>query len=287
MSVKTLNTVAIANVKTYNGVAIANVKTINGVDVSLGASNDFLTSLEHSWEMNEASGNMIDAVGNNNGTVSGVTYGVTGVQGDAYSFDNTTDKVTVGTTATHKWMHGADDTSGFNWTIELWMKFAANAGSYENVGNIWSSDSLSSSNVGVGLFYDDRGIYGQSRRIRCQINRGVGGGANVVISGSSSNNALNDDTSWQQVVLTYDQSLSSANMKFYVNGSSQGSGTKTGKTPSTANSTIAPIIGDEGGFNLNGISVDLFRIWKTRVFTGSEISDLYNSGSGLAYGSFA
>jgi hypothetical protein len=246
--------------------------------------NDFLTGLDHWWSMNEASGSMIDEVGNNDGTVSGVSYGVSGVRGNAYSFDNTTDKVTVGTTSSHKWMHGASDTTGFNWTIAMMMRFTSNAGSYENAANIWSSDSLSSSNVGVGLFYDDRSGYGQSRQIRCTINRGVGGGANQVINGTSTSAAYRDDTSWQHLVVTYDQSLGSANMKFYVNGVAKGTSTKTGKTPSTANSTIAPIIGDEGGFNANGIEFDTFAIWNTRIFSSTEVTTLYNSNYGLTYG---
>ena len=90
------------------------------------------------------------------------------------------------------------------------------------------------------------------------------------------------DTNWHMVTLTYDQSLSSNNLKAYKDGSLAGQLTKTGNVSTNADSNQAMrMFGGVTGVNqdMEGLA-DEMSIWN-RALSSTEITTLYNSGTGI------
>jgi hypothetical protein len=90
---------------------------------------------------------------------------------------------------------------------------------------------------------------------------------------------------WYMITMTY--TASAGEVRFYINGSQQGS-TQTGAVTNIANDTAEFQIGANAtadSFYFDGL-LNQVAIW-SKVLNTTEISDLYNSGSGLAYTSWA
>ena len=87
-------------------------------------------------------------------------------------------------------------------------------------------------------------------------------------------------STWYHIAVTREKST--GYVKFYVNGSQQGTTQETGRTASLYNSSDAFEIGQAGSSGLFDGILDELGVW-SRVLSDSEISQLYNSGSGLSY----
>ena len=130
------------------------------------------------------------------------------------AFDGTGDYFSVGDTSSFKFLHGADDPSNFKWSIDFWYKannFTANSAFF----NTTAGDG-SSSYIGTYVYINT------SRDIVIAIMKGSAPSVNNTAIGTYPN----DTTNFHHVAITYDQSLSSANAKTYVDGVLVGSGDK-------------------------------------------------------------
>lgn len=95
-------------------------------------------------------------------------------------------------------------------------------------------------------------------------------------------------STWYHIVYTDDGTKTNAGMKMYINGVLQtttnlNSGTYTGMP----NGSSITRMGD-ASFGLSTLTrhngyIDETAIWKNRILTQSEVTSLYNSGSGITY----
>jgi hypothetical protein len=222
-----------------------------------------LDSLLAYWKLDESSGDAIDSVGSNDGTVSGATQGVTGKIIDSYSFDGINDKVEFGSDSSL-------DPGTSDFSISLWFKTST----------------------------DDRDVLwcngGDEVTPRVVLyTKGSSGDFEVQIrdSGSSIDSFFSDTDGtfynglWHHLVVNLDRD---GNVSFYLDGSSHGvddisafdgdtiwsgsSKTTIGNKPNSDTQAFNGLIDEVGYWN--------------RTLNSSEIQALYNSGSGLAYSEF-
>lgn len=216
----------------------------------------------------------------NHGSVVGALWKYDGScglgTGGCYNFSD--DKyIEIGNTSTFKFLHGAEDTSGFKWTIEWWMQM--DTPEPNTLYGIASTGTIgTSASVAMDLWYDDRSSVPRSRTFALLIARGVGGQV-VCCTTSFSDNIYPNDAGWHHVVVTYDQSLSSGNAKVYVDGDFQDSLTKNAFTPSTSNSANPLHIGIFGGESVAPYagSLDNYKIYNHTLSPG-QIRANYNNG---------
>lgn len=204
------------------------------------------------WKMDESSGNMVDTVGSNTGTVTGVTYGASGVINDAYSFDG--NDYVVATNAT------TFNPSSTNWTIALWAKITTNSTTKADENTFIAIQD--GTGTGRNIFYTSENDNTLS----------------TFLDGSeeSCGTTLTTTDGWAHIVIQYDGTY----YIFYKNGSLLCDNISA--SPSSCNGDF--VLGAHKTTTqqwLNG-DMDEVGIW-TRVLTSTEISTLYNSGSGLAY----
>ncbi len=89
--------------------------------------------------------------------------------------------------------------------------------------------------------------------------------------------------SWQHLVLTYNGSTNASGVIIYVNGTSVGGMNIDADTLDTNFTFWDTFIGGGGGVNTFNGSIDEFGIWNVTL-SASEVSDLYNNGAGLSFG---
>ena len=108
---------------------------------------------------------------------------------------------------------------------------------------------------------------------------GTGGGATAETNHSTSTGYVPDTTTWHFYCLTFNESLSSANLNVRRDNANLETFNKE-HTNSNSNATYALHVGGMSGFtgDLNG-RISEMSIWN-RVLTTSEQTSLYNSGSG-------
>ncbi len=249
-------------------------------------ANDFLNDLYDAFEFDEASGTVVNKVttDRNATKINTPTQSASGgVTGGHIDFPTAIQYLTYGDTTTHKFMHYGTDGTDMLWSMEFWLKFPTTPGDLDTQHGIFSNVSTTTQ-AGVIWKYTDISGSGNSRALELQILR-ASSGTRVIIGDVQ--NIYPNDTNWNQVILTYDQSLASNNAKIYVNGSLAGNITKSGLAGGNANSQGTQEIGNLFGTSLGLITkMDMFRIWKTRIITSDEATALYNSGSGVAYSNF-
>jgi hypothetical protein len=226
------------------------------------------TNLISYWKFDESSGNAADSVGSNTLTNNGsATFG-TGLLGNAAS---------LGTTNTTKSFSVANNINAFtsNFTYNLWVQILTvptnNGSAYELLSD---SDNSTANNKGqMGIQYNQA-----SGATNIYINRNqFGANAQYGV-------ALNLGTNtWHMLTYTWN----GATIALYVDGSS--SATVSGASTQTGTSTS---IGTGNYFNIGkegsnagreaSIKIDETGVW-SRALSTSEITQLYNSGAGLAY----
>jgi hypothetical protein len=213
------------------------------------------------WKLDESSGNASDATGNgstltNNGSV---TYSAAKINngaslGGAGKYFSCSDNSYISTTGDTTW--------------QVW----------------WYPTTLNAQQA----FFDKWNYSAATREYEVFANYSGGTTTlyvNLSSNGSTASTASKTTTSistnnWYHLVYVY--TASTGTVEFFLNGSSLG--TSTGNLTSIYNSTSTLGIGQYitgGGGNISGM-LDELGMWK-RALSSTEVTELYNSGNGLAY----
>ncbi|MBR0960891.1 LamG-like jellyroll fold domain-containing protein [Bradyrhizobium japonicum] len=220
------------------------------------STSSVAASLVSYWKLDESSGNASDSAGSNALTPQGsATYatgkinnaGSTAHSGSAGYFLKTSPS-------------GLYPTGDF--TVQAWLNPASNITSY-------SSGSL------FGIL----GVSGQQYRFWW---RNVGGVATLVgAPGSGSLSVAQSFTpgTWYHFVAVY--TASSGKLEFFINGTSIGSSTGNSVGTPSGDFFVGNNFNSEIGNDWDG-KIDEVAVWN-RALSPTEISQLYNGGSGLAY----
>lgn len=205
-------------------------------------SADLNTNLIIYYKMDELSGAVVDALGNNNATNNGATPGVTGIINTAYQLDNTDSIVSDSAT-------GISGTAARSFSLWVDPITAQDLEFFIQQGNNAAAQ-------GFGLF-----IFPTTHVLTFW-----GAAADYQTNYTVQNN------SFQHFVVTYN----GTEIRVYANGQivlEQVRALNTGNTPLR--------FGVDGGLNptLDGV-VDEVGVW-TRALNLSEVQDLYNGGNGI------
>jgi len=217
------------------------------------------TSLISYYKLDESSGVADDAIENNDGTVSGaVTRDVTGKIGKAYNFTNSDGMVAIADGGDFSRNPGTQ-----NFSVQAWIKLTS-------AGASWDSVFMDRNTANSSLAF-----YIRTSTSPCKLScGGAGGDGGWRIDGDTT---LSSAT-WYHVVLVVDGTTA----KVYLNGSEDGSDVGfTAYTASGSGSTIGRWRGSGWEHPMYGV-IDEVAYW-SRALTTTEITTLYNSGSGLAY----
>ncbi len=209
------------------------------------------------WKLDESSGNAIDVHGDNDGTIVVATQGAGGIINTAYDFDGTNDEVVV------------PDTANLRITGDLTYSVWVYLGDF-NANTIISKAESPGNWAGVGLIH----IHNPSGVETLYFRRG---------------NSVNDEdaliwtgldeislNTWTHIVVTADGTT----WKMYVNGDEKATGTKTVTVADSGNDLHFGLSPNSDNDFLGRI--DEIGIWN-RALGPTEVTELYNSGNGLAY----
>lgn len=236
--------------------------------ISTGAAsgNGLLTGLQSYWKLDEASGTIVDSHGSNDGTLTGATYGATGVINNAIDFDGTGDYITIGDVL--------DFDFDESFSIQAWYK-PNSAGSDNHF--IVSKQEASGNFRGYSLW---RGGTTQSHRVLWEI---VSTPSNLLSFRGTTQ--LNNTSMWYHIVATYDGSDDVSGMTLYINGSAESAtGSVNSLSTTTVNSVNLTIGARITGQETDGL-IDEVGIW-ARELSSTDVTNLYNSGSALSYNDF-
>lgn len=208
------------------------------------------------WKLDESSGTRNDEVGSNDLTQSGTVGNAVGKLTNAADFDGTDD-----------YLECADNAdlsvSDIDFTLACWVYFDSVTGVRDIAGK-WSSG-------GFGEYWID---LNSSARLRWNVEEAGSGGTPV---SATTFGAISTGT-WYYVVGWHDATNNQIGIS--VNGTA--ADTASHSAGVTDSSRPFRVGGMHGTSNyLNG-RVDALGFWK-RKLSESEISQLYNSGSGLEY----
>ena len=215
------------------------------------------------WKLDESSGDAIDSHGNNDGSVTGATQGVSGKIGTAYSFDGN-DYVTV----------PDDDTlDADSITVLAWVKGSAQdnkpvVSHYDTTNDDRAFDMAASaiSNTKFKVVITDDG------------------GWNVGHKKDYTSSTVAFDNSWHLIGFTFDN----GNLSLYNDGVLDTNPTKSDDDAITSIYTSSAPVGI--GVNYAGGSTNRFftgtidevAIWN-RSLSSEEIEYIYNGGDGMTY----
>ena len=204
-----------------------------------------ITNLISYWDMEDASGGITDIHGSNDGTEGGnPTYGETGIIGDAIDF-NGDGYFELGDTP-------FDITDQLS--ISMWIK----------------PDSFPHNQMPISKSYLAYEILIKGASWHAYIN-----GDEMYLPD------LDPTTEWQHVVFTYDKDGGDDNKILYVNGTNIGSETQTGTIDLNNSQLTLGRRPGQAGYDYHGL-IDEVGIWD-RILSPAEVTELYNSGAGLAY----
>jgi hypothetical protein len=217
------------------------------------------------WSLDETSGTRADSHGSNSLTDNNTVSYAGGKKSNAADFEATNTEYLSITDASQS---GLDQTGDQSWS--LWVNF-------ETISGAGNFRVMTSKYEGVGgkrsfmLGLDDSA----TKKIRFWLWNSAE--ANEILAVNWSPSA----STWYHVVCTWDASASTA--EFFINGSSIG--TATGALTDIQNGTAAFEIGSWSGGGANYLYdglIDEVGVW-SKILSGTEITALYNSGSGLDY----
>jgi hypothetical protein len=206
------------------------------------------------WKLDESSGNAVDSIGSVTGTNTGVDFSAGKINNGA-DFGGGTDKISLG--------NNFNFSSSFS--ISLWFQITTTSGELrlitkgDSAGNQyqWGIQMNGSGNVSPALWN--------------------GSGAGYLSFVGSSSISLN---TWYHYVLTYNSSTTT--LTGYLNGSSDGSDNTTNGswlTSGSANCLLGARADNDSPLTGRLDEVSIFN----RALTATEVTELYNSGSGLQY----
>ena len=224
-----------------------------------------LAKVAHWWDL-ESNGTA--AVGTSLTSVTGApTYPASKV-GNGFYNGSATARIFIASAA-------AVSAQGSNYSVNVWAKLES-----FNVADLgyWILEHRTTATSNFQLFFRSEASGGPSGgALRIQVGTS---GANAQID--YSNLAALDDSAWRMYTLVIDKD-GADQVELFVNGSSVGTASLSGLTPTNSSQKIAI-----GGANWSANSysgrtgVDSSAIFNA-VLTQDEIDYLYNSGSGVAY----
>jgi len=212
------------------------------------------------WTLDETSGTREDSHASNDLTDNNTVGAATGVINDGADFELANSEYLSITDATQSGLDFTGDLS-----MSCWVKIeSAPSGKYSIIEKILSSDESYNIN------------YRESSGKKLQFIATSGG------SGATENvwtfaQDLGTGT-FKHIVMTFDASAST--VEFFVDGSSIGTVTQT--ITSIYNGTAPFTVGGRAAGNFFDGIIDEMGVW-SRVLTSDEVTELYNSGAGLAY----
>jgi hypothetical protein len=237
---------------------------------SLQSASPLLADLVAWYNFNN---NVLDATPNaHNGTEVGSPSYVTGIIGNAINFqnDNTLRYVTVADSDDFSFTDGVND---LPFSISFWVQNLA----LSSTANYYICKRLSNAAEYIVTYSSNRinfTIYSQGNNL-------------ININVQSIMNPFGLST-WAQIVVTYDGSGLASGMKIYVNGVDVSDTTSMSGTYVRMNNTPAQLW--FGNAEFGSIQqrkhrgyMDLLGVWKDRELTPSEVTQLYNTGSGITY----
>lgn len=215
------------------------------------------TNLVSYWELEESSGTRVDSHGSNDLTdINTVGSGV-GIQGTAASFVNANTESLIATGGT-----------GFTMT---------NAGSFSIAG--WVKVNTLITNGGIFCRWANTSKGFLVRTTAAGLVEAFVGDGSTTRSGITATTDISDGN-WHHVAFTWNSS--DDRHRLYINGSLEAT---AGSAQTISQSTAAIELGD----NATALSaspwdglIDEVGVW-TKALSGSEITDLYNSGSAIPY----
>jgi hypothetical protein len=232
------------------------------------------TGLKAYWRFNEASGNIINQASSIGSTDSISSVDLTPYQSThnvskspmnySLQFDGTNDYAKAGTsTSAWNFMHSTTA----KWTVCFWADMTGNSS-----GTIMGDAATNNTNNGIQMICTN-----VNGTFRARVTDGGG----VVTQLITSSGFVPQDNTMHFYKITYDQSLSSDNMKMSVDNGTNVTQTKTANAPTDGNSQTELYIGssDATNFFLAGEVAEM-SIW-SRVLTDAEVTAIYNSGSGV------
>lgn len=218
------------------------------------------TNLVGYYKLDESSGNPADSSGNsrtltNNNSVSFV----------AAKINNGAD---FGSANTSKYFSRADSfgNTGGALSISTWIKLSTAIGGATRYDIVFLQNNTT--DISYGIWYEPNGGTPLVRFLRTRIN--------VIDQSVATAQTLTVGT-WYHLVLTYDGTTVTG----YINGISIGTIAASGNGSGTNldNFAIGAAIGS--GNYVKGV-MDEVGVW-TRALSSTEVSQLYNSGSGFSY----
>lgn len=216
------------------------------------------------WKLDETSGNILDAAGSNSGTVYGAVPNQTGKIGKSYSFDGTNDYVNVPNSSSL-------NIQGNTITLSAWLYPVSNKHSVivsklHNVGT----------HVPPYFQYTLQFFYTSDPSPRIYPRFAVSvGGAFKFTANTSITVSLNQ---WHHLVGVYNGST----LKLYLDGEEVSSTAQSGNIDGYNTPVYISEIGSLSGAEVFNGRIDEIGIWN-RALSVSEVSQLFNSGNGLAY----
>ena len=225
----------------------------------VGAPSTLLNGLKAYYKLDEASGSVLDAVGDNDGTNSGADPNQTVGGRVGYTF-SAADYIDMGNTADLSGLTGAG-------TLSAWVYQTVN-GTTTNYQTIVSKMNFDTERNGYILFISSP-------------NYVRGGGASAAASDFTSGSVGSSNTlnQWQHIVFTWD--VSEGEMITYINGSA--AQTDTGLAITYVSNVHNFRIGVNGSYGNSFIgTMNHLGVWN-RALTSTEITELYDSGAINAY----
>jgi hypothetical protein len=215
------------------------------------------------WKLDESSGNAADATGNGyTMTNSNVTYSAGKINNGA-DFNSTSDRLS-NTNAVFDFQRNVA------FSVQFWVNLTA----------LGSNQFLVSNQEGTSTFIGWCLYHSSSGKINFDMYQNLSGPIALAVATPTS--AISAG-SYAHVVFTKSTATTVSGVKIYVNGTSQS--LTTGLDTLTSNITYAADLnfGTRTGAssNMNG-QLDEIGIWDVEL-TGSEVTELYNGGAGLAY----
>jgi hypothetical protein len=218
------------------------------IDKHAGWTSELSVGLVSYYKLDETSGVVVDSLGINNGTNNGATRGVTGKINTAYDFDGSNDRIDIARVAALEPQYV---------TLNAWVYLD---GTNTNAMVIDKDGTYN-------LWVNTNNIY-----------TSVWAGGNWRTYLSSTNPVTTGN--WHMLTMTYN----GASVMAYIDGLYLGKTDYSGVIAQTGNGIFN--IGHRkalgASYAFNG-QIDEVGIW-SRALSSTEVSELYNSGSGITYG---
>jgi len=238
------------------------ITSINGILASSGAKSTLLNNL---FAVYKAESNANDSLGVYNGTANGgVTYSA-GKSGNAFTFNGTTAYVSL---PTNQFKFTTD------FSINVWSNFSGNTIDIQTIFANLTYDGT----YGYGYF-----LYYYNNTLTFQISNNSGS----VLLNYTTASLFN---SWNNIVII--RKLSTGT-KMYINGTLVASNSNVQNpnyhatmTPSIGATNYGPTFANLVQYYAsNGSKIDELNVWNKEL-TETEVTNLYNSGTGKFYPTF-